>query len=427
MSNSPSRCGAGCIAQLLLGGLLTAFGVQGDAQPPRRALLNEMLQQHPQIKSAQQQIEAARQDTEGARWQYFPTPSIGLENSNQTSAFTDSKTRFVRLQQPLWTGGRLSAQTDRAQAQEALMQASWEEQRHNLAIRWLELWADAGAARQRITAYAVSEQEHQRYVQLVRARASEGQIARSEVQLSLTRLASVQADLEQAWTQYRQGLSKLQQMLGRAWPQDLDLALPELPLAPLEPGELTQQQALAQEGHPLILKNLALTRSVRAEVELTRSRLAPELYARAEIVRGDVTGEVKKTYIGFSSSWGGGLSVLNAVGAAQNRLSAQEEDLQARRRDLQDIVASDHLQWHSQTLRYGQLQQALEASEAYLQSSESQFAAGRRSWQDLMNSAREKAQLRAQLADTMAQAWLSRERLQLNTHGLQAYLGEHDR
>jgi hypothetical protein len=39
-----------------------------------------------------------------------------------------------------------------------------------------------------------------------------------------------------------------------------------------------------------------------------------------------------------------------------------------------------------------------------------------------MNSAREKAQLRAQLADTSAQAWLAAQRLRLNTQGLDAYL-----
>jgi outer membrane protein TolC len=70
------------------------------------------------------------------------------------------------------------------------------------------------------------------------------------------------------------------------------------------------------------------------------------------------------------------------------------------------------------------LQQSLEAADAYLKSSEIQFDNGRRSWQELMNSAREKAQLRVQLADTRAQAWLAKQRLHLNSLGLDAYLAQ---
>jgi len=97
-------------------------------------MLPDMLDQHPAVRAADQQRQAAAQEVEGARWQYFPTPSIGVENGNQTNRLLDSKTRFARLQQPLWTGGRLTAQTDRANAQADLAHATWREQRQTLAL-----------------------------------------------------------------------------------------------------------------------------------------------------------------------------------------------------------------------------------------------------------------------------------------------------
>ena len=39
-----------------------------------------------------------------------------------------------------------------------------------------------------------------------------------------------------------------------------------------------------------------------------------------------------------------------------------------------------------------------------------------------MNSAREQAQIRTQLTDTSAQAWLAAQRLRLNNQGLEDYL-----
>ena len=385
-------------------------------------LIPYMLEQHPSVRAADQQVQAAVQELDAAHWQFFPTPSVGAESSNQSNQLQDSKIRFARLQQPLWTGGRLTAQNERAKAQLDLAKAHWREQRHILSTRWLELWAEMFAARRRSEAFEQSERQHLRYVQLVRSRAKEGQIARTEEQLSLTRLASVQADLEQARSQHHQAVNKLKQMMGSSWPSDVQPILS--PLLPLnaEPQALESLQLQAQNTHPILQKGWAQIRLAQADTDLARSRLSPEVYVRAEITHGDITGETRKTYLGFTTSLGAGLSNLNAVASAQNRVHSQEQELQARQKDLYDLLATDYLQQQSQSLRYQQLQQALEAADAYLKSSETQFSAGRRSWQELMNSAREKAQLLAQQADVWAQAWLTRERLRLNTLGVEAYL-----
>ena len=400
---------------------LWAAAAKADNAFQHHKMLPDMLDQHPAVRAADQQRQAAAQEVEGARWQYFPTPSIGVENGNQTNRLLDSKTRFARLQQPLWTGGRLTAQTERANAQADLAHATWREQRQTLATRWLELWAEAFAAGRRVEAYTESEALHQRYVKRVQARATEGQIARSEIQLSLSRLSNVQAELELARAQQQQALNKLRQMWGRPWSVPLPLSLPDL-LAAVPAKPTAADAAEPDEDHPVLQKSRAQIQLALAEVDLARARLSPEVYARSEIVHGNVTGEVHRTFIGMSTSFGGGLSALTAIGSAQSRVEAQRQDLEVRRRDLSDQLTGDQLQRISQSQRARQLQQSLEAADAYLKSSEIQFDNGRRSWQELMNSAREKAQLRVQLADTRAQAWLAAERLRLNTHGLDTYL-----
>ena len=87
-----------------------------------RHYLSHVVKQHPSVQAALNQIESARQDLAGAKWQFGPTPSIGSEKNNRpANSLTDSRTNFARLQQPLWTGGRLTAQLDRAQAQETIV------------------------------------------------------------------------------------------------------------------------------------------------------------------------------------------------------------------------------------------------------------------------------------------------------------------
>lgn len=383
--------------------------------------LADVVAQHPTVLAADRQRQAAAQDSEGARWRLFPTPSVGIETSNATQSNTDARIRFSRLQQTLWSGGRLTGQIDRSQAQFQLAQATWREQRHHLANRYLELWAEASAAGARLAAYQDSEALHQRYVRRVKARAQEGNMAFSEVQLSLTRLAAVQAEMDTARIQEQQAINKLRQMLAQPWPADVRPILwPGVGLSAESFSEVREWQV--PDDHPTLEKSQALIHTAQADVQLARAQLSPEVYARTEVVHGDVSGTVRKTYIGLSTSYSGGLSTFTAVEAAQSRLLAQEQELLVRRKELADALDVDRLQARGQAQRYQRLMQATEAAQAYFVSSENLFAAGRRSWQELMNSARETAQLQAQLADAQAQAWLAGERIRLNLQGLEKYL-----
>ena len=184
-----------------------------------RHYLAVVVKQHPSVQSAQNQLESARQDVEGAKWQFYPTPSIGAEKSSKSAnGISDSRTTYARMQQPLWTGGRLTAQLDKAQTQETIASLTLAEQRLTLAQRWLQLWAETQAAELKVQAFADSEEQHRKYVQQVQSRAQEGQAPRSDTQLSLTRLAAVQAELEQAHAQKRQTISRLKQLYGTALP-----------------------------------------------------------------------------------------------------------------------------------------------------------------------------------------------------------------
>ena len=76
-------------------------------------LIVEALASHPAAQSARQQQAAARAGLAGARWQYWPTPSVTVENARVGAADSayqgDSTVSVLRLQQPLWNGGRLAA------------------------------------------------------------------------------------------------------------------------------------------------------------------------------------------------------------------------------------------------------------------------------------------------------------------------------
>lgn len=385
-----------------------------------------VVKQHPTVQAGLSQIQSARKDVEGAKWQFLPTPSISAEKSDKTiGGLTDTRRTIARLQQPLWTGGRLTAQLDKAQAQETVVSLLLEEQRLTLSTRWLQLWAEVQAAQLKEEAYYESEDQHRKYVQQVQNRAKEGHAPRSDVQLSLTRLAAVQAELEQTRTQKRQAISRLEQMYGGQlpairWTAPLQ-AGSENPL----PAQKTALEWLTQieDQHPTLKKAAAVTRTVRADLDLIKARATPELYIRGEVLDGDISRTTRQLYVGVSSNFGAGLSGLSAIAAAQAKLDAQEHETATRRREIAEQVLADAESLQSQTQRLKFLEQAYSSADDFLQASERQFAAGRRSWQELMNTAREKAQALTQLADARAMRWLAQERLNLLSMGVDSYLG----
>jgi adhesin transport system outer membrane protein len=399
------------------------------AQSPRNYIyyLGHVVKHHPSILAAQNQVESARQEVEGAKWQFGPTTSVGVEKSSKKSDnFNDTRTTYVRLQQPLWTGGRLTAQLDRAQALETIASLTMEEQRLNLAMRWLKSWSDVQAAELKVIAYAESEDQHRKYVRQVQSRAKEGHSPRSDEQLSLTRLASVQAELEQARAQKRQAVSKLEQMHGAQWSVNAVLWTASLHVkgvnvsAPVRAAH--EWLNYIEDKHPSLQKAAAVGLVVKADVELAKSKASPELYVRAEVLNGDNTKTTKQIYVGVSSSFGAGLSTLTSITAAQAKLEAQEYEAEARRREIAEQVLADVENLESQTQRLRFLEQSYKSADEFLQASERQFAAGRKSWQELMNTAREKAQTLTQLADAKTLQWLSQQNLFLLSQGIDAYL-----
>ncbi len=70
--------------------------------------LQAALSTHPLVQSKRSSQVAARAEREGAEWQRYPTPSI--EANTQSGGQNGGKNAsLLRVDQPLWTGGRITA------------------------------------------------------------------------------------------------------------------------------------------------------------------------------------------------------------------------------------------------------------------------------------------------------------------------------
>lgn len=411
---------------LVLGCALLPTLVQPQTSLPQ--LIATVLATHPAVQGQRAQLQGAQAGVDSARWQFYPTPSVSVETVGAGAADRlyqgDRLVTTLRLQQPLWSGGRLSAGTDKAEATLAVTQATLDDTRLQLGLRVLQAYGDWWGAQAKAQALSKSLATHERLRQQVRRRIQEGASAQSDLVQAVARLEAVSAEAAAVRAQSEVSLVRLGQLLGSAVDGAALAAAPAAP-RPLA-GSPAAQLAQAADISPAVRKAQAQARVQEALVRERRADLRPEVYARLERQYGNYNlpsgARADRLFIGMSSRFGAGLSTLSNLEAAQSQLAAAASEVQVQLRTLGEQQEADHAQALSVAGRMASIKAALAAGEDVSASYDRQFLAGRKSWLDVMNAARELAQTETQLAELQATELLLSWRLVAYTRGIDALI-----
>jgi adhesin transport system outer membrane protein len=389
-------------------------------------LLNLTFDSNPSLQSQASLVRASQAEVKGANWQFYPTPSVSVEQvsaSNQDTSYNkDSRVITFRLQQPLWTAGRLTAGVGRAEAASAVAMAQMEETRLQLALRTIQAWGEWRAGHQKLIAQRESLQTHQRLVALIQRRVEGGVSAVADEVMAQGRLEQTQSELALAQAQQVSALARLEQLTGQriegAQLEGLDIGAIE----PIEPIESLLERAW--RNSPTALKLEAQMRQQEMDVQIRKAQLMPEVYARAERQQGSFSSSglssANRFFIGLSATPGAGLSAVSGVDAANARLQALQGDIESARRALAEQLSLEHVSARSQQTRRQSLVAGLRSIQAMVASWDRQFLAGRKTWVEVMNAARELAQAQTTLAEVDAAYVAATWRLAVLSEGVPA-------
>ena len=409
--------------------LLLSLALPAHAQRLEQ-LINSALASHPSAQGQRALVQSAAANVDSAQWLFYPTPSVSIETANASATDRlyqgDNRVSTARLQQPLWTGGRLTAGMDKAAAGLVVSQAALEEVRLQLGLRVMQAYGDWLSAYLKTLASEKSLATHLRLREQVQRRLNEGASAESDLTLAVTRLESVSADVTAARAQAEVALARLGQLLG----SPVDGALLAQAVAP--PRELanagrTGAQALLEMAlavSPTVAKAQAQARVQEAVVDERRADLSPELYARIERQYGNYNfpngATENRLFVGLNSRFGAGLSTLSNIEAARTQHAAALTEVEVQSRTVSEQVLSDYAQAVATVSRLASIQTSLKAAAEVSTSYDRQFLAGRKSWLDVMNAARELAQTETQLADLQSTQVVVTWRLAAYTRGIDA-------
>lgn len=400
----------GLILYLLMGGGALA---QPSISPVLQNLIRQTVELHPSVRMESAFIRAAKEDVSAADWQRYPTLAA------QTSSNTPRLSTQLSLEQPLWTGGRLDAQRDMARAQEALQVAQKKEVQYQLASKVVDSWVAMVQADERIRQTTLTIEQLDRYKALIRRRVEAQVSPRIEFTLLEWRTFQARVDLQQTRTARTLARNRLRQLVGREPESDTEWDA-EQPLAALALAAAENRHPLGQQiddaiaQHPAVRKAQERARVVQFQADMQRAALGPEVYLKAQYRMGGaaVPGE-RSVFVGVRYQPGAGLSSLALSNAASERAQGQVFAAETARRELDEQLRTDLENMQSALMRADALATAVESSADVLGSNERLFVAGKRSWQEVLNTVREGGDNRLALVDVRAALLAASYRLQV--------------
>ena len=350
-------------------------------------LLAQAVQQHPLVVSKREAVVAAEHRLSAVQMQRLPTLSV--QSASRSSQGAESLST-LRLQQPLFAGGKIDATIDIAQAELRDAKQSMAATQKDIFIKAANLLADHYKFQARLKISLENVNQHQLLAGVIERRAQAQINPESDLWLGQSRLLQAQMELEQTQTAVDKSRVRLQEFWGR------NFVLRQQPLS--KSRLIMREQQLMQEAlvySPERQKLLAQIDMAEAEIKQKEAETLPAVNLRYDKRTGysqwTQNFPPQQTTVEVTFAPGAGWSVMHQVQAAKSRRDAVQAQLLAFDRELADRVitlqADANMYWRQ--LESAQKNQQLSGDVA--ESFARQFVVGRKSWLEVLNAQREAA------------------------------------
>ncbi|MDX2236164.1 MAG: TolC family outer membrane protein [Hyphomonadaceae bacterium] len=368
---------------------------------------------NPNLEAARYTVRAAQQTRVQARAAFMPvltldggygTSTFDLRRQGQptTRSYLQPTTYSFDATQAIYTGGRRAARLE-------IARAAVESAREDLRVAEQDVALDAVAAhvnvirdQEIVRLRRADAQQLERQTYAVQRRLDAGVVTRTDVSQAQARLAVAQAGVSQAEAQLEGARAIYTEVVGRE-PGELvaPAALPEAPQT------LREAVDLALESNPFIRSARQQERAARAQIEVDRASLRPQISFTGRYESNDETSTPELEERGVSAVarvriplFEGGLNRSRMRQARFNALRAEAETEALRRQVVSEVVGAwNQLAAARRVLDSARVQ--VEANQAALAGVEREQALGLRTTIEVLNATSEV--LASQITQTQAQ------------------------
>ncbi len=361
-----------------------------------------VIKNHPVISAKRDDLQAAQHGVDGAKWQRFPSLS-GQSSANSESGSVTT----LRLEQPVWTGGRITAAIQSSEAKLAAAEAGLAETSQSMLVRVATTFFELIRLNARMEAADENIAEHERLLALIERRSAQGIGSPSEVITAKARLQRARSERLQLQTAAFNARADLAQATGVPV-SEIRAPKPDLSTE----GSLSGMVEKVLDHSPQMKRLRAETSAISADVQLKKSALNPQIAVRHEFLKGKNYPSTA-TYLALTLQTGNGLSALSAIDEARAQESASAYKEQATLKDISDSIRADWNKVQSAREEAAILRELVSVTRSMYESYVRQYAAGRKSWLDVLNARSESIQARYSLIDTEWSGALSAIKLRI--------------
>lgn len=368
--------------------LLTALGLTtlpgtGAGQSLQQAV-QKSLADYPSVSATRFQGEAAQADVGRARSAHWPQLSWSARYASRIAAgMQDRWFQTPELRLNLWSGGRISADVERAQAVARASEKQQHITRDEVALLCSEAywqWAYqrdmVALALRNLTTHQSILADFEWIAQIDTGRRID--LDQARVRHDNAKLIWLRSQTEmEAAAQY---LTRMLMAPTPAEPTGLDFALPT------PHADLAQAQQELNDQHPVLAQWLAQRDAAEANVRFARAQKSPTLnlsHARMSTPGLDDMRFITQLQLSWPLVDGGNASWAEA--AAQARVQEIESKLQEARLVLNEQLVSAWSDWQSAIKRAVLGDQQTFTAQTLAAGYEQQFRVGRRALLDLLN------------------------------------------
>lgn len=368
------------------------------------SLVAQAIQTHPLVGSARASQQATTEGINAAKLNLLPTPSVssGYDRDND---FVSQ----VTLRQPLWTGGKLTADVNQAIFDDKAAVEYIYEQQNLVAKTTIDAWQSYIQAVAKQSVHVNNLKELSEFEAMMQRRVGQGVSARIELDLVTNRILQEQTSYQATVEQQRIAAARLEQIIGQPFSKMNVTSVPNIEVLVEQAKRQSvdfEKMAFDRAGfyNPTVVKEHFQIESAKQGVEAQQAARYPTIYAQYEHAYYHEDNENDgKFSLGLSYAPGAGFSNFALARASQAQVNSLVQNQEAARRNVIENIQVQYQQFVSAKDRETSLVAAVAGAQIVVSSYRRQFIAGRKSWLEVLNAVREHNDYQIQLVQTRAE------------------------
>lgn len=367
-------------------------------------IIDNAIKQNPNVLSKINAYMSSQDAEKTAFWSYFPTPSITFEYDDKGNF-----TKVASIQQPLYAGGRIDAEYEKAKIQTKNAKTTLEETKYNIALSIAEAINSLIMYNGRTKAYESYISSLNEYKDMMDRRIENGISPDSEAYLIDSRLSQAITEYQQTKISQEKTLLTLEQLTGKKLSiENFDKILPqnvtELEIYNNYNKNSTEFLDDVIKYNPSLNKYDYQIEIMKSELEIKKSTLLPKLYAKADkkLYDDKEYQDSSRVYMGVEYSMGAGLSALSSIDSAKANILVAQNDKNSYELELKFKAQTEYKNYVLTKEKYSEYLKNIENTKKTIESYKRLFIAGKKSWLDLLNSNKELNSIQLSLSDIQA-------------------------